>query len=333
MEREAPPFASGVAVSPDGRWLVSLGFQTSDISLYNAQSLELIAGPLHSIPTEGLADQDTIFLGQPHAVHVSPDGSMAVVSSRNGVLGFSLPSLQLAWLPPTINLPRYLIRDRAGRNYYLNGEENDVQRISVDDGSQAVFEAEFTEGIALSRDERLLLALTDSGTLLRVLRTPELDLQRSIDLPFSGVVVVPLKHADQAIVLGGSSGAGQTSAATPLMALSVNVATGTIGTLQILCCENPGGLRFLFADGNQWAEVGEATAIVPTAVGTVTIDMNLGIVTLHPPADLESELPPCCDLATYPDGQRIVIADVLDLMGPGRLVVFEVEEEILLPAE
>ena len=332
MEREAPPFPSGVAVTPDGRWLVSLGFRTSDVSLYDAQTLELVAGPLHSIPSRGLGDFDPIFLFQPHAAVVPPDGSMAVVSSRNGVLGSSLPSLELVWLPPTIIQPRYLIRDRTGRNYYFNGEENDVQCLSIDD-SRAVFEAAATEGIALSRDERELFVLTDFGTRLKVLGIPDLDLHRSIDLPFSGVVVVPLKGADQAIVLGGATPAGQTAAHTPLMALPVNPVTGSVGSLQILCCESPGGVPFLFADGNQRVEVGEATAVVPTSAGTVTIDTKLGTVTLHPADDLESEQPPCCDIATYPDGQRIIIADALDLMGPGRLVVFEVEEEVVSPNE
>jgi hypothetical protein len=328
LEREVPPFPSGVAVTPDGRWLVSLGFRDGTVSLYDATTLELVTGPVHSIPCSPPLfcqfDRDSIFLVQPHAAVVSPDGSMAVVTSRAGVLGFSLPSLEALFGAPGISQPRYGIRDRAGRNYYFNGEENDVFRVTISDGSQALFEAEATEGIALSRDERDLLALTDQGTRLKVLGTPDLELRRSIDLPLSGVVVVPLERADEAIVLGGTTGAGQTAALTPLMALPVNVATGSVGSLQILCCESFGGLTFLFADGNQWAEVGEATAIVPTAVGTVTIDTNLGIVMLHPAGDLESEMPPGFDIAAYPDGQRIVLADA-----PGRLIVYEVEEETL----
>jgi hypothetical protein len=331
LEREVPPFPSGVAVTPDGRWLVSLGFREGTVSLYDATTLELVVGPVRSIPCSAPffceADRDSIFLTQPHAAVVSPDGSMVVVTSRAGFLWFSLPSLELLFAPPGIGQrspPRYGIRDRAGENYYFNGEENDVVRVTVSDESQALFSADVTEGIALSRDERDLLVLTDSGRRLQVLGTPDLELRRSIDLPLSGVAVVPLKSADQAIILGGATGAGQTSAQAPLMALSVNVATGSVGSPEILCCEGLGSVDFLFGDGNQWTEVGEATTIVPTSLGTVTIDTNIGTVTLHSAGDLESEFPPGFDIAAYPDGQRIVLADA-----PGRLIVYEVEEETL----
>lgn len=327
LEREVPPFPSGVAVTPDGRWLVSLGFREGTLSLYDATTLELVAGPVQGIPCAPPlfceADRDSIFLFQPHAAVMSPDGAMVVVTSRNGVLGFSLPSLEVVFGAPGIGQPRYGIRDRAGEDYYFNGEEENVFRFSVGDGSQARFEAEFTEGIALTRDERSLLALTDSGTRLQVLGAPDLELQRSVDLPLHGVVVVPLKRADRAIIVGGSTGAGQTSAQAPLMAVSVNVATGVVEAPEILCCEGIEGVNFLFGDGNQWAEIGEATAIVPTALGTVTIDTNMGAVSIHSAVELESEIPPGFDIAAYPDGRRIVLADA-----PGRLIVYEVEETL-----
>ena len=88
----------------------------------------------------------------------------------------------------------------------------------------------------------------------------------------------------------------------------VDVVTGAVGPIRDFGPDNR-GLRFLFGDGNQWAEVGEATAVVPTQVGTLTIDLVTGEPTLHSAMALESENPPCCDIAAYPARDRIVIAD------------------------
>jgi DNA-binding beta-propeller fold protein YncE len=334
IEREVSDvgYPSGLAVTPDGRWLVSLGFSTGTVALYDATTLERVVGPYHYLLT---ADSDSVQLGHTHAVVVSPDGSFAVLTSSTGVLGLSLPSLEVLFHPPIpiIDPPRHVVRDRAGENYYVSSASRGIARLTAAGEPRAFFgDAFITTAMALTRDDRELLVVTENGGRLLVLGTPDLQPRLSIDLPgeFEGQVVVPLQQNDRAILVGGARGAGETSADTPLMALPVDLATGLVGSLQVLCCEVPGGLDFSFADGNKWADAGEATAIVPTAVGTVTIDTNLGTVTLHPATELQNDEPPCCDIASYPSKDRVVMANAQSVGGGGfpggSLVVYEVEE-------
>jgi hypothetical protein len=320
-------------VTPDGRWLVSLGYSTGTVALYDATTLERVVGPYHYLRT---ADSDSVQLGHTHAVIVSPDGSFAVLTSSTGVLWVSLPSLEVLVSPriPSMDSPRYVVRDRAGVNYYVSSEGRGIARLTAAGEPRAFFgDAFITTAMALTRDDRELLVVTDNPRRLLVLGTPDLKPRLSIDLPseFAGQVVVPLQQNDRAILLGGGApGAGGTLAHTPLMALPVDLATGSMGPLQVLY-QGTGGL-FLFADGNKWADAGEATAIIPTSVGTVTIDTNLGTATLHPPTALQNDwnLPPCCDIASYPGNDRVVIANAQNVGGGGfpggSLVVYEVEE-------
>lgn len=332
-------FPSGVAVTPDGRWLVSLGFSNGTVTLYDATTLDIVAGPLHKIPVEIPVEGavgDTIFLAQPHAVTISPDGSMAVLTSGNGVIGLALPSLDLLFNPliPGLVQPRHVVRDRAGENYYISSGGSGIARLSATGEPQAFFEDAFiTTAMSLTRDNRELLLVTDNGGRFVVLTAPDLQRRLSIKLPsdFEGQVVVPLKLDNRAIIVGGRKGGGETSVALPLMALSIDLTNGAMGSHQILF-EGTGGF-VLLGDGNEWTDVGEATAVVPTLVGTVTIDTNLGTVALHPPAELESNVlrPPCCDIAAYPSGDRVVfsVLDVVD--NEGSLIVYEVEERVVVP--
>lgn len=176
--------------------------------------------------------------------------------------------------------------------------------------------------MSLTRDERELLVVTDTSGLL-VLSTPDLSLRQSIDLPieFEAQVIVPLRD-DRAILVGGAPG-GETSVLGPLMALAVDLTTGSLGSLQVL---SGGGGIINLGDGNEWTDARNATAIVPTTAGTVTVDTNLGTVAIHSPAELQLDFPPCCDIASYPGGERIVFASLgpESSTGPGSLLVYEV---------
>jgi len=272
---------------------------------------------------------------------VTPDGTMAIVTHGRGtfpgVVGLALPSLELVWAPRTIGLrrpPRYIVRDQASENYYVSAEEGDEvvritpERFTAVGGADAIFRGEFTiTSIALTRDERELLVLHDSGRRLAVLTTPGLAPRLSVELPIKGNVVVPLKGGDRAIVVGGKLESPvstfETASTFPLMVVSVDLATGVIGVPDTLR-DGVGG--FVFADGNQWAEVGQATAIVPAAAGTVTIDTDTGTATLHSATDLQNDIPPCCDITGFPDGERVVMASARD-DGVGRLIIYEVDEQ------
>ena len=110
--------------------------------------------------------------------------------------------------------------------------------------------------------------------------------------------------------------------------MSVDLVTGSTGSLQVLCCETPGGQTVLFGDGNQWADAGKSTAIVPTSHGTVIIDTNLGAVSLY--SELQNDAAPCCDVGTYPTGNRVAMANAKSLPGTGfpggSLIVYEIDE-------
>jgi len=349
---QSPNFPSGLAVTPDGRWLVSLGFSNGTVTLYDATTLEIVTGPVRKFPCmpsstifcgEGIFQRDTLLLGQAHAAAVTPDGSMAIVTHGRGtfpgIFGFALPSLELVWAPRTIGLsnsrpPRYIVRDRAGENYYVSAEEGDeVVRLTPDrftatGGADAIFRGEFTiTSIALTRDERELLVLHDSGRRLAVLTTPGLAPRLSVELPIKGNVVVPLKEGDRAIVVGGtgtSMSTLETSSVLPLMAVSVDLASGVVGSPRVLL-DGFGGVNL--ADGNQWTEVGESTAILSTSVGAVTIDTETGSAAFHPPEDLQSEFAPCCDITRLPNRDRVVMADADFEDETPTLIVFDVDEK------
>jgi hypothetical protein len=332
---EVTGYPSGLAVTPDGRFLVSLGFSTATITVYDASTLTPVAGPVQEIPCPPPHDCDGFdptFVVHPHAVAVSPDGSLAVVTNRTGVLGLSLPSLELEFHQnhSPRGFPRQVVRDRSGENYYIGGEDFDVARLTSRGEVGAIFVADGIEGIALTRDEESLLVLTEFGTRLAILNTPDLAPRRAIDIPFEGEVIVPLKTSAKAIVVGGAPRDADTAARTPLMAVSVDLVTGSTGSLQVLCCEAFPGQTFLFGDGNQWADVTEAMAIVPTNVGTVLIDTETGTISLYSGTELQNDVPPCCDIGSYPSGNRVVMANfksVGDGGSPGgSLIVYEVDE-------
>jgi hypothetical protein len=335
LEREVSDvtgYPSGLAVTPDGQWLVSLGFSTATITVYNPSTLQPVAGPVHEIPCPPPHDCDgfdPIIVVNPHAVAVSPDGSLAVVTNRTGVLGLRLPSLDLQFrqLHSLRGFPRHVVRDRTGENYYIGGEDYDVARLTASGDVGSLFEAEGVEGIALTRDEEDLLVLTEFGARLVVLNTPDLTPRLAIDLPFEGEVVVPLKAHDRAVVVGGAPRNADTAARTPVMAMSVDLATGSTGSLQILS-EPLGGQTVLFGDGNQWADVGQSTSIVPTSHGTAVIDTDHGTVDFY--LQLESDPSPCCDIGRYPTGNRVVMANAKSLPGTGfpggSLIVYEIDD-------
>jgi hypothetical protein len=333
---EVTGYASGLAVTPDGQWLISLGFNEGTVTLYDADGLERIAGPVHEIPCPPplfCAGFDPIFLSQPHAVVVSPDGLLAVLTSRNGVTGLRLPSLELVFNTqvPGLGAARHVVRDRAGENYYVSGEHTGIARLDVAGEPQAFFEGASTPtAISLSRDERELLVLNDNGRRFGILTIADLEPRLSVDLPsdFEGQVIVPLRMDNRAIIVGGASGV-ETSVTPPLRTLSIDLNTGSVETVQVLF-EGVG--LILLGDGNEWAEVGDASAVVPTAVGTMTIDTNRGIAALHSPIQLQNDVSPCCDIASYPGGNRVVITNAQNNPGgvPGaRLIVYDVEEQVI----
>ncbi|MGH7572751.1 MAG: hypothetical protein ACREMK_13060 [Gemmatimonadota bacterium] len=322
-------FPSGVAVTPDGRWLINLGFTLRTVTVYDARTLEPVAGPLEAI--------DSILLAQPHAVVVSPDGSMAVLTNRSGVIGVCLPSLELLFHLSTavLNSPRHVVPDAKGENYYISSQLEGIARISATGEVQAFFEDAFvTAAMSLTRDGQELLVVTDNGRRLVVLSTPDLnprlsvDFELSVDVPFKGEVVVPLRDK-RAIIIGGHPVGAETAVGEPIMALPVDLVTGAVGSPQVLFeVEGPPG-PLLLGDGNEWVDVGEATAIVPTMAGTVTIDTNLGTVAFHSAAELEENVPPCCDIARYPEGERVVFSalDSSTRTG-GFLIVYDVDETV-----
>ncbi len=291
------------------------------MTVYDAQTLGLLQGPV-SLPSH------------PHAVALSPDGRLAVIAGKFQVVGLKLPSLDRAFeaKPVAIDIPftfsRHVLLDKEGENYYLSGDTENVVRMTPAGDIVAGFEAPGVEGIALSRDGETLFALTEFGRQLTFLRTPNLELDQAIELPFAGAVIIPLEIHDRLIIVG-SAGGQRTTGRTPLVAASIDLAAGSVLSLQEL---GPPGMadggRFLFGDGNQWVEVGDFTAVVPTQVGMVVINTETGSVSLYSAADLQSSASPCCDVATYPDRSRIVVADFLDFV-QGRLVVYRVDESFV----
>ncbi|CAN5230338.1 hypothetical protein BH18GEM1_BH18GEM1_01090 [soil metagenome] len=148
-ERPAPRMPSGLAVTPDGRYLVSLSFGERSVTVYDAQTLGLLQGPV-SLPSH------------PHAVALSPDGRLAVIAGKFQVVGLKLPSLDRAFeaKPVAIDIPftfsRHVLLDKEGENYYLSGDTENVVRMTSAGDMVAGFEAPGVEGIALSRDGEIL---------------------------------------------------------------------------------------------------------------------------------------------------------------------------------
>ena len=323
---EVTGFPSGVAVTPDGRWLISLGFSRRTVTVHDAGTLEPVTGPLEVI--------DSIRLSQPHAVVVSPDGSMAVLTNRSGVVGICLPSLEPLFHLSTaiLNSPRHVVPDPTGESYYISSQLDGIARLSATGEVKAFFEDAFvTAAMSLTRDGQELLVVTDNGRRLVVLSALDLnprlsvDLEVSVEVPFKGEVVVPLRD-QHAIIVGGDPVGGETAVQEPIMALSVDLSTGVVGSPQVLFEVEGSTAPLLLGDGNEWVDVGESTAIVPTQAGTVTIDTNLGTVAFHSAAELDENVPPCCDIARYPDGNRVVFSALADVHTGGSLIIYDVEE-------
>lgn len=315
-------FPTGLAVSPDGRWLIGLGHNNGTIGVYDAQTLDLLVGPLQGL--------DSVPLVTPRSVFVGEDASFGVLTAKSGIMWFSIPSLGLL-TRPVINdfdpSPRALVRDHRSQTFYTGGDGKSILRLNRSGQLEALYSnSSGTTGLSLTRDGSELLVLTDWGRRLTILRALDLTPRLSITLPLTAEVIVPLRRGNDAIIIGGLGGGGPASAEGPIVAMSVDLDAGALGVTQVLF---EGRSLVGFGEGNTWTEVGKATAIIPTGVGMVTIDTNYGLVTLHSAQDLQADLSPCCDIASYPDHKRVVIAA---RFGPtsGKFVVYEIEEAAIV---
>lgn len=324
---EVTGFPSSLAVTPDGQELISLGFSEGTITLRDAMTLEILAGPARNIecPIE-ICGRDTLGTAQAHAVAISPDGSMAVFTSRGGVLGLELPSLAPRfYYLGDVGQPRHVIRDRSGQSYYVSGEHRRIARLNAMGVQQALYDREDITALSLSRDEGEVLAITDEGLSLRVLDAVDLSLIQAIDLPFEGQVVVPMMDPTRVVIVGGDPSGPETSVNAPVLSASVDLTEEAVGAPDTLLTGSAGFI--LFGDGNEWTDIGSHTAIVPTLAGTVTIDTRTGKVTLLSPQELgEAQVPPCCDIASYPDGRHVVMANTDFNDHGGSLIVYKVDE-------
>ena len=186
LERPAPPLPSGLAVSPDGRFLASLSFGDANIALYDAETLEIVSEPQHWV--------DSIQIVGPHGIAISPDSRMVVIAGWQSPMGLAIPGFERLFLVHAFPKTRHVVRDAEGANYYLSGDPHTLSKMTAEGEILETFPAQEVEGIALSDDEKSLFALTETGLRLLALRASDLKLERSVALPLSGAVVIPLRR-------------------------------------------------------------------------------------------------------------------------------------------
>ena len=162
----------GIAVSPDHRWYVASSFRPGSVTVYDAETFEIVS-----------------HVGLPfaHGVGILSDGSMAVVGARWYTIGFGLPDLTQRFLCEQSS--SYPLSSSKGEAFYL-GSWGTLAKMDLSGRIVARPEGSYV-GFAISEDGSTLMAGEHSFTpRLVVFELPALVPVREVPLPFFATLVV-----------------------------------------------------------------------------------------------------------------------------------------------
>ena len=293
--RNLPGRPQGIAVTPDGRFVLIATYIGFEILVLDAETLETVA-------STGMIN--------PWGMTVDPGGARVWVAGRHGILSLALPRLEeLAQFPAA---PRTLVRGFQPNTLY-----------GIDPGAGGVLRFNDVTGeILASRthpslvsdsaclalaDGQALLAGNGDGPLL-VLDPIDLSLEREIALPSGCWAVVPLDDEDKALVLSGEEDSqGQFPTASV-----VDWRTGD--SRQISVPRPSGSVPWTeYGYGNPWVRVDDLI-FAPGRQGILVADARSGEV-----LDLIEDTPSsegtvyCCEIAWDSVRERLlIVGDYLD---------------------
>jgi hypothetical protein len=305
--RNLPGRPQGIAVTPDGRFVLVATYIGFEILVLDAETLETVA-------STGMLN--------PWGMTVDPGGGRVWVASRYGVTALALPGLEeLAQFP---HRTRTVARGfQPNTLYAIDPSAGQVVRFDAVTGEILASHAHpsiinDTACLALA-DGQALLAGSGEGPLL-VLDPVDLSLEREIALPSGCWAVVPLDDDDKALVLSGEEDSqGQFPTAS--------VVDWRTGDSRQVSVPRPATQWTEYGYGNPWVRVDDLI-FAPGRQGILVADARSGEI-LEFLEDTPSTVGTvyCCEIAWDAVRERLlIVGDYLDAdHSSGKLVSYRME--------
>ncbi|MFN2384387.1 MAG: YncE family protein [Gemmatimonadota bacterium] len=307
LERRPPRRPHGVAVTPDGRFVVVTSYETGIVQVREAAGYTLLR-------------QEQLFNSSgPWGVTISHDSQTAFVGARPGsIRSFSVP--QLALQDFTAIRARMLVR--SGREYFASSTGEGVFKLAADGTVLANYPMTNMDNtkLALSIDERLVIAL-DITDQMHVLDARTLAPVRLIPLalPHRSYLVIPLRGATKVLLLGAI---GESPAGTV-----VDYDTGEVGQTQQLT-PDPRYPWLEFGLGNPWVSIGQDLTVVTSSGGFILVNERTGKLE-RLVVDLPSleDAGDCCEVAYDLHLDRLIVVNERRTPGgveTSRLIAYQI---------
>lgn len=321
--RPLPPRPWGMALTPDGSFLVLSNFRDDQVYVLDADSYEGIGDPLVSVEPRGIVIAPAT--GQTSTVFVAGESG--------GLTLFSLsPEGQLALIPPLDReWTSFLVRsERTGAVYAtVISSEGDrlVARLGSDGTRLAThpLKASVRAGLAPTDDGELILAIEDEGNPPRlvVLDAENLSLVAEVEIPPWASQVIPLDDSRRAAIVGGES--------EPLL-MVVDWEEDAFGPVQ-QPGGRPGRAGFDVGRGNTWVRIGPDLALVGTTHGLIAVDTRTGAAArVMGDFDDGTHVNECCAMVWDAQRRRLLVASsIAPADEAGRLEVYRLDGSILGP--
>ena len=307
--RSLPQRPQGIAVTPEGRFVLVATYIGFEILVLDGETLE-------TVTSKGMLN--------PWGMTVDPGGGRVWVAGTYGVTALTLPGLEeLAQFP---HRTRTVARGfQPNTLYAIDPSAGQVVRFDAVTGEILASQAHpsiFNDTACLAlADDQVLLAGNDYGPLL-VLDPMDLSLEREIALPSGCWAVVPLDDEDKALVLSGDEDSqGQFPTASV-----IDWRTGD--SRQVSFPRPSGTARWTeYGYGNPWVRVDDLI-FAPGRQGILVADARSGDVLEFIEGTPSTEgAVYCCEVAWDAVRRRLlIVGDYLtDGSLTGKLVSYRIE--------
>jgi hypothetical protein len=307
--RSLPQRPQGIAVTPDGRFVVVATYVGREVLLLDAGSLE-------TVTSTGMVN--------PWGMTIDPGGGRVWIGGKHASMAFALPGLEeIAQFPVRT---RTLVRGLQPNTLYaidpLVGEIVRFDAVTGETLASLAHPSVYNDTACLALvDDQALLAR--SGGPLLVLDPVDLHLQREIALPSGCWAVVPLDDAGKALVLSGEEDPeGQFPTAS--------VVDWRTGDSRQMTVPRPSGSAIRWTEygyGNPWVRVDDLI-FAPGRQGILVADAGNGEVLEFlegTPSTEGTEY--CCEIAWDAMRRRLLIVGDYHTgqSSTGKLVAYRIE--------
>ena len=296
VTRDLPERPQGIAVTPDGRFVLVATYWGFEVLLLDAGSLETVTSTAMHFPW---------------GITVDPGGQRVWVAGRHNSVALALPGLEeIAQVPLGT---RTLVQGVQSNTLYgIDPSAGQVVRLDAITGETLASLAhpsvhQDTACLALANGQALLAGNGD-GPLL-VLDPLDLRLEREIALPSGCWAVVPLDDDGKALVLSGDRDSrGQYPTAS--------VVDWRTGGSRQLSVPRPSASALPFTEygyGNPWVRV-EDLIFAPGRQGILVADARNGeVLEFIEGTPSTEDTVYCCEIAWDPVRRRLlIVGDYLD---------------------